>query len=60
MTVMKKYLIILAGFLLLYLNKGIAQKVFSVDYSSQADLKIFIVDYASQAGWRNKEKMHLL
>ena len=26
-----------------------AQKVFSVDYESQADLKVFVVDYESQA-----------
>ena len=35
-------------------------KILFVDYESQADLKIFYVDYESQAGWRNKEKMHLL
>jgi hypothetical protein len=28
---------------------GFAQKVFSVDYESQADVKIFVVDYESQA-----------
>ena len=26
-----------------------AQKVFSVDYESQADVKVFVVEYASQA-----------
>ncbi|MEJ6506178.1 MAG: DUF6150 family protein, partial [Crocinitomicaceae bacterium] len=26
-----------------------AQKVFSVDHASQADVKVFVVDYASQA-----------
>ena len=26
-----------------------AQKVFSVEYASQADVKVFVVDYASQA-----------
>ena len=28
---------------------GNAQKVFSVDYASQADVKVFVVDYMSQA-----------
>ena len=36
------------------------KKIFFVDYESQADLKIFIVDYESQAGWRNNKKIHLL
>lgn len=36
------------------------KKMFFVDYESQADLKIFFVKYQSQAGWRNKEKQHLL
>ena len=26
-----------------------AQKIFSVDYESQADIKVFVVDYESQA-----------
>ena len=37
-----------------------AQKVYQVEYESQADLKIFYVDYESQAGWENKDKMHVL
>ena len=37
-----------------------AQKVFAVDYSSQANLKVFVVDYESQAGWRTAAKKHLL
>ena len=36
------------------------KKIFFVDYSSQADLKIFFVDYGSQAGWKNKSKSHLM
>ncbi len=35
-------------------------KVFVVDYENQADLKIFFVEYSNQAGWRNKNKMHLM
>ena len=48
-----------------------AQKIFSVDYESQADLKVFVVkyesqanvkiffvDYESQAGWKNNAKKH--
>jgi len=27
----------------------VAQKIFSVDYASQADIKVFVVDYQSQA-----------
>ena len=29
-----------------------AQKVFSVDHASQADVKVFVVDYASQSDQR--------
>ena len=36
------------------------KKVFFVEYESQADLKIFFVQYESRAGWRNREKMHLM
>ena len=48
-----------------------AQKVFSVDYESRADVKVFVaeyesradvsvyfVKYESRAGWKNKEKVH--
>ena len=28
-----------------------SQKVYSVDYSSQADVKVFVVDYESQIGF---------
>ena len=35
-------------------------KIFVVDYESQADLKIFFVKYESQAGWRTAAKKHLL
>jgi hypothetical protein len=35
-------------------------KIYFVEYESQTDLKIYYVDYESQAGWKNKEKMHLL
>jgi len=37
-----------------------AQKIYVVEYESQADLKIFKVEYESQAGWKNKEKQYLL
>ena len=37
-----------------------AQKVFAVDYASQANLKVFVVVYESQAGWRTAAKKHLL
>ena len=34
----------------IFLNfKSFSQKIFSVDYSSQADLKVFVTDYESQA-----------
>ena len=36
------------------------KKIFFVDYKSQSDLNIFFVKYKSQAGWRNKNKMHLI
>jgi len=52
---MRKTLIIAVYFLFIFCGAD-AQKIFRVDYESQADLKIFIVDYASQAGWRNGEE----
>ena len=36
-------------FLLLFSNAANAQKVFSTDYASQADINVFVVDYAPQA-----------
>jgi hypothetical protein len=36
------------------------KKIYFVEYESQADLKIYKVKYQSQAGWKNKEKQHLL
>ena len=36
------------------------KKVFFVDYASQADLKIFFVEYASRAEWRSQQKKHLM
>ena len=35
-------------------------KVFVVKYENQADLKIFFVSYQNQAGWRNNAKRHLM
>jgi len=35
-------------------------RVFVTDYESQADLKIYFAPYESQAGWRNKSKKHLM
>ena len=35
-------------------------KVFVVDYENQADIKIYFVAYENQAGWRNNEKKYLL
>jgi hypothetical protein len=35
-------------------------KVFVVDYENQADLKIYFVKYENQAGWSNKSKQQLL
>jgi hypothetical protein len=36
------------------------KKIYFVDYPNQADIKIYFVDYENQAGWRNKEKKHLM
>ena len=35
--------------LLTFGNRVFAQKVFSVDYSNQADVKVFVVKYENQA-----------
>lgn len=37
-----------------------SQKIYSVPYDYQAELKIFFVTHDYQAGWKNKEKMYLL
>ena len=37
-----------------------AQKVFSVGYEDQADVKVYMVKYENQGGWRNREKIHLM
>ena len=42
---MKKLLIILFSFPII----SWSQKIFPVDYASQADVKVFVVDYESQA-----------
>jgi hypothetical protein len=52
---------------------AVAQKVFTVDYASQADVKLFVVEYASQADlcvfkveyasraeWRSQQKKHFM
>ena len=36
-------------FFLLYFHSSYSQKIFSVEYKSQADIKIFVVEYKSQA-----------
>ena len=36
------------------------KKIYFVDYEYQSDLKIYFVDYQYQAGWKNKEKIHLM
>ena len=35
-------------------------KVFVVKYENQADLKIYFVEYENQAGWKNNSKKSLL
>jgi len=42
-------LLFLALIAVFFANKISAQKVFSVQYSSQADVKVFVVNYESQA-----------
>ena len=44
---MKKFLFILI--LVFSVLSSKSQKVYSVDYSSQADVKVFVVDYMYQA-----------
>ena len=56
---MKKFLLstLLVGAITFTTN---AQKVYTVDYESRADLKIYFVDYESRAGWKNSSKKHLM
>ena len=42
---MKKFTL----FFLLFINFSFAQKIYSVDYKSQSDIKVFVVGYESQA-----------
>ena len=44
----------------LFTMKSYSQKVFSVDYENQADLKIYFVKYENQAGWINSSKKSLM
>lgn len=46
--------------LLVFSVSAPAQMVFSVQYENQADVKVYVVKYENQAGWRNKEKIHLM
>jgi hypothetical protein len=47
---MTKFISIAAvGFILFMSNCCYAQKVFSVQYANQADVKVFVVDYPNQA-----------
>ena len=55
-----RYLLLLAVLFFSVSNSTLAQKIYVVEYESQAYLKIFKVKYESQAGWRNNEKHHLL
>jgi hypothetical protein len=55
---MKK--IALLSCILLFSISAKCQKIFSVDYESQADVKVFVVNYESQAGWRNSSKQYFM
>lgn len=61
-----KNLIFLSSFLLIGITEAKAQKVYSVNYESQADVKVFVVKYESQAdltqvaGFPSKTKIFLL
>ena len=49
-NIMKQQLLYLATLLLFFgfTSMGSAQKVYKVDYASQADIKVFVVEYESQ------------
>ena len=68
-----RFIILLNLFIVLSIGKVQAQKIYSVNYDYQADvkvyvvnydyqadLKIYFVDYDYQARWKNSEKKHLL
>jgi len=42
-------IILLLSFVIVSACSAYAQKLFAVDYASQADVQVFVVDYASQA-----------
>jgi hypothetical protein len=52
--------ILFVSILLLSVMTTRAQKVYTVEYQSQADMKVCVVEYESQAGWRNQQKKHLM
>ncbi|MDP2722019.1 MAG: hypothetical protein Q8O72_04620 [Bacteroidales bacterium] len=53
-------IILVAAFLLLTSGFVTAQKVFSVEYANQADVKVFVVEYENQAGWKSNKKKDLM
>ncbi len=69
---MKPLVLVIALLLSFVITK--AQKVYSVDYENQADIKVYVVLYENQAdllvykvkydenqaGWRNNSKMYLM
>ncbi|MEI6679041.1 MAG: hypothetical protein WCL21_10570 [Mariniphaga sp.] len=52
---MKKLFLSIVSLLIIVVAAS-AQKVFSVQYANQADVKVFVVKYENQAGWRNNSK----
>ena len=44
-----KFCITIIIFVCAFSNNGFTQRIFSVKYPSQADVKVFVVDYISQA-----------
>lgn len=69
---MKKRTFILLLFMLLGICGLRAQKIYSTNYKSEADVKVYVTnyrseadvkvyftEYKSEAGWKNKSKQHL-
>ena len=36
-----------------------AQKIYSTNYKSEADVKVYFTQYKSEAGWKDRSKQHL-
>ncbi len=56
-SIFRAVLVLMVIFSFGYAN---AQKIYIVNYESQADVKVYVVGYESQAGWKNQARQYLM